>query len=143
MCWRCSWRQLCPWNAHLGQMLLDTKEDEERSGAGWQGVTGDLNKSQASLQWGQRGGVGGSGDRRWRLLCDTLAILTAEGGGEGGNGDALPWGELKHVGSPTGAMPHDKDPWGLGEGRAGSGRCEVHKPGTVGHLEALWPEGWR
>lgn len=37
----------------------------------------------------------------------------------------------------------DKDPWGLGEGRAGSGRCEVHEPRTVGRREALWPEGWR
>lgn len=31
-----TWRQLCSWNAHLGQMLLDTKEDEDSRGmAGW------------------------------------------------------------------------------------------------------------
>lgn len=51
---------------------------------GWLGVTGDLDKSQASLALGGRDGAGGSGDRGWRPLCDTLAILTAEGGGEGG-----------------------------------------------------------
>lgn len=31
-----TWRQLCLWNTHLGQMLLETTEDEDSRGmAGW------------------------------------------------------------------------------------------------------------
>lgn len=66
MCWNL-------WNAHLGQMLLGPKEDEDNSGmASW--VSQETStRAELPRQWGRRGGAGGSGDRGWRQLCDMLA----------------------------------------------------------------------